>query len=224
MSRKINYKIQKIIEDSLPPDEPPILTQEQLEKLKNITDIVLGIIGTVSIISLSLLAPNTLVAVDKLFLKRSPRRRFKREEKAVKIARAFSYMKEKNLIRMRISKNDIHIFLTNLGKKRLKKIDFESLSIKKPTKWDGKWWAIAADIPTKDYKWAADLFRRKLKEMKFYHLQRTLWFYPHDPRKEIEFIAKYYGIGHYLTAMEVSRFDLDDERKMKRFFKEEKVV
>lgn len=224
MKKTERAQIRDILYKALPPDERPILTEEQLEKLKNVTDIALTVIGTAGLISLALVAPNMVMAIDKLFLRRGRGQRFTRKEKAIRISRGFYYMKQKGLVRMRMTKNDIKIFLTSLGKKRFQKIDFDTLIVKKPVKWDGKWWQVAADIPTEDYKWAADLFRRKIKEMKFFSLQRTLWFYPHDPRKEIEFIAKYFGIGHFVTVMEVSRLDADDEKRMRKFFKKEKII
>ncbi|MDP3741490.1 MAG: hypothetical protein Q8R08_04180 [bacterium] len=217
-------RIQNIFHQSLPPDERPILSEEQLEKLKNVTDIALAVIGTASLISIALVAPNMLMAIDKIFLRRGRGRKFTRKERATKMARTFYYMKQRGLIRMKMTKKDVRVFLTSLGRKRLKKVDFGTVMVKKPGKWDGKWWGIAADIPTEDYKWAADLFRKKIKEMKFFSLQRTLWFYPDDPRNEIEFIAKYFGIGQFVTVMEVSRLDKSDEKAMIRFFKKEKIL
>ena len=83
---------------------------------------------------------------------------------------------------------------------------------------------MAADIPTKEHKTAADALRRKLKEMNFYSLQRTLWFYPHDPRLEIDWIVRIYHIERFVTIMEISRLDLDDAEKMVKFFRKQKII
>ena len=125
---------------------------------------------------------------------------------------------------MKQTPNDFFISLTKLGKKRLQKMNYVNLTIEKHLSWDGKWWQIAADIPTKKYKWAADLFREKLIKMKFFPLQRTLWLYPFDPRKEIEFIIQHFGIERFVTLMEICRLDKDDERRMKRFFENEAIL
>ena len=57
--------------------------------------------------------------------------------------------------------------VTPRGKKRLEKLTFASFVIPKPENWNKKWWLVAADIPTKDHKLAADALRRKLKKMGF---------------------------------------------------------
>lgn len=60
--------------------------------------------------------------------------------------------------------------------------------------------------------------------MGFFPLQRTLWFYPYDPRSEVEFIITYYGIERFVTVMEIYRLDKDDESKMLSHFKELKIL
>jgi hypothetical protein len=77
---------------------------------------------------------------------------------------------------------------------------------------------VAADIPTKDHRQGADLLRRKLKQMGFYPLQRSLWFYPFDPRPEIEFICREFGVANFVTVMEINRLDVQDEKLLKKHF------
>ena len=77
---------------------------------------------------------------------------------------------------------------------------------------------MAADIPTKGYRQGADALRAKLKQMGFCPLQRTLWFYPYDPRKQLEVIVNHYGIGEFVTVMEISRMDIQDEKVLKKYF------
>lgn len=223
MENSIN-KIGTVIRQSLPLEKKPLLTAEQIEKLKTAGGIALGIIGVAGIIALSAVAPNMFYAFDKLFSKKYRGHKFTRKEKERKIAKTFYYLKESGYIRMRPSGKDFKIFLTKLGKGKLKKMNLETLIVKKPSSWDGKWWQVAADIPTEEYKWAADLFRQKLKDMNFFPLQRTLWIYPYDPREEIEFIIRYYGIESFVTVMEINRLVRDDERKIKVFFREEGVI
>jgi len=213
-----------VIRTSLPKEPEPLLTAEQIEKLKTVGEITLGIVGIAGIIMLSAIAPNMLYAFDKLFSKKYPNRKFTRKEKLRKITRTFYYLKDHGYIRMRPDGQDFKIFLTRLGRRKLKKLNFDTLIIKEPKRWDGRWWQVAADIPTEDYKWAADLFREKLKELKFYPLQRTLWLHPYDPRKEIEFIIQHYGIANFVTVMEINRLDRDDEKIMTKYFKAEKIL
>jgi len=215
-------KIGSIIRNSIPKGKTPKLTPAQVEKIKTVSGIALAIVGVAGIIALSAVAPNMFVAIDKLFLKKGVRSSRKRKE--IQIAQTFYYLKRSGLIRMRYASKDYKIFLTKFGAKRLKKLNFQTMTVERPDKWDGKWWQIAADIPTKEYRRGADLLRQKLKEMNFYPLQRTLWFYPYDPRQEIEFIVVHYEIERFVTVMEISRLDKDDERKMKVFFQKMMII
>lgn len=218
-------KIGAVIRKSTPLDKPPRFSEEQVEKFKSAGAVVLVLVGLASIVALSAVAPNAIMAIDKLFFKRRyPNRRFSKKEKDRKIADIFYYLKRSGQIKMKMTGRDVLVSLAKRGKRRFKKLQFETIQIPKPKSWDGKWWQVAADIPTKKFKRGADLLRQKIKDMKFFPLQRTLWFYPFDPRDEIEFIANYYNIGRFVTVMEVSRLDKQDERLMRGFFSKEKLL
>lgn len=220
----IKAQIRSIIRQVVPADKPPRFTPEQVEKIKTAAGMALVIIGVAGVVTLAAVAPGVLSVLSRTLYRNSRNRRFSKKEKVTKLTRTFYYLKNQGYIKMKPTGKDFKIFLTNLGKRKLKKLQFEHLTVPKPKSWDGKWWQIAADIPTEDYKWAADLFREKLLDMNFFPLQRTLWFYPFDPREEIDFIVDEFGIGRYVTAMEINRLDSDDERKLKNFFRGQKIL
>ncbi len=193
------------------------LTESQKEKLKTVAGITLALIAAAGTITVAAIAPNILQAVAKIH-KQTKKSKLSFKEKRIKTAHTFYYLKRYNLIQLRSSPKGLIATLTDRGKKHLEKLSFNTLQIPREKKWDGKWWLIAADIPTKEYRWAADLFRSKIKQMQLFPLQRTMWFYPYNPAREIEFLANHYGIGQYVTTMEVSRLDKDDERKLKKYF------
>ena len=193
------------------------LSGEQKEALKTAAGAALAIIAVAGIITVAAVAPNIFEAVDKIHrLVKGKKYSFK--EKQAKTAQTFYYLKRHGFIELTHSKEGLMARITGKGKKKLSDLNVETLKIKKPKSWDGKWWVVAADIPTKNYRWAADLFRKKVKQMGFYSLQRTLWFYPYSPTKEIEFLIQHFGIAHFVTVMEVSRIDKDDDLRLRKFF------
>ncbi len=213
--------LSKIINNSTP--APTFsLSRDQIEALRTAAEVVLAVLAIAGIATVSVLAPNALLAVGKFFLKKG--KRLTHSEKQATTARVFYYLKRTGLIKLKPDGRDFRLFLTQLGKKKLHRIGLNSQTVPKPNRWDGKWWQVAADIPTKDYRSAADLLRLKLKQMGFYSLQRTLWFYPYDPRRQLEYILNSYRIGRFATVMEINRMDKDDEIKMKRFFKEKRIL
>lgn len=218
-------KIGAIIRKSTPPEKRPRFTEEQIEQFKTVSAVVLGLVGIAGIIALSAVAPNAFIAIDKLFLKkRYPNQQFSKKEKDRKVTDVFYYLKRTGKIKMKWTGQDIIVSLTKRGRRGIQKLQFGALQVPKPKSWDDTWWQVAADVPTKKYKIGADLFRRKIKDMKFFPLQRTLWFYPFDPREEIEFISDRYGISRFVTVMQVCRLDKQDETLIKEFFRKEKIL
>lgn len=199
------------------------LSEEQIEKLKTYSNILLGILAGAGLVTMMVLAPNALQALD-IFQKRKGKKPLKRKEKEQKVARAFYYLRHWGHIQLKRKREDYEVILTEKGKKQIKHLNLETLSIPRPKNWDGKFWQVAADIPTKEYRYGADALREKLKQMNFYPLQRTLWFYPYDPRVELEFIARNYGVANFVTVMKIATLDLSDEKVLREFFKEQKII
>ncbi len=216
-------KFGKVIRKSIPASKPSRLTDEQIEKLKTAGALALAIIGVAGMITLSAVAPNIFTALDKIFGEKIKNRQNRRNQEE-RLIRTFYYLKRHKYILMKPTGTDFKVFLTRLGRKRLRKIKFDTLTVPVPKKWDRKWWQIAADIPTKKHKRAADALRLKLRTMKFYPLQRTLWFYPYDPREEVEYLVDHFNIALFVTVMEVSRLDFDDSDRMESFFKKEGII
>lgn len=196
----------------------PIFSETEIKAFKTLGGLLLAIIAGAGVLALAATAPNVIGAIGKLSTTRLKGKNYSKSEKSKKAARAIYYLKRSGLIKIKRTAKEILLSLTGKGKQKLEKINFETLRVKPQKRWDGKWWLIAADIPTKAHKISADLFRKKLKEMAFYSLQRTLWLFPFDPRPEVQFIAAHYGIDKFVTVMEVNRLDKSDEKILKTHF------
>jgi hypothetical protein len=196
------------------------LRDEDVFKLKSAAGVALAIIGIASLATVALVAPNLLQALHKFSKLSGSNRRFSYKKKQQKVADMFYYLKRTGKIRIMRQDKELMLKLTSKGQRLLEKLGFQRLRVKNLNKWDRKWWLVAADIPTKEYRLSADNFRKKIKQMGFYFLQRTLWLYPYNPTKEIEFVANHFNIGRFVTVMEINRLDQDDEKKLKTFFKD----
>lgn len=200
------------------------LSKAQIAGLKRGSEIALALIAAAGIITISAVAPNLFGALNELFFKKGKHRDLSHREKVRKLNETFYYLKRSGLVNFRRSGRDWLLSLTHLGKARLPKLDISAVTVPKPKSWDGRWWLVAADVPTKNYRQGADLLRRKLKDMGFYSLQRTLWLYPFDPRKEIEFVSQTFGIASFVTVMEIARMDVQDESVLKRYFRKINLI
>lgn len=106
--------------------------------------------------------------------------------------------------------------LLKKGKKRRDVYQLQEVKLSVGKSWDKKWRLLIFDIP-EESKVARDLLSRRLKELGMYNIQRSVFIYPYDCRKELEFITEYYHLSKYTFYGEISYFEI--ERELLRFFK-----
>jgi predicted transcriptional regulator len=216
MNKTTAISLSKTIKQNLP-DQAFIFSQADLEKLKTLSSIALAIIATAGIVAAAVIAPNIFIAAKSVS---KFRKLFRKQNRPAKnIINTFYYLKKHGLIRLTKQGSDFLVEITEKGKKKLQKMNFEKLRIPKPENWDNSWWIVLADIPSKDFRHQADYLRQKVKDMGFYLLQRTVWVYPFDPRAEVSFVAAYYGVERFITIIKTAWIDQQDEAVLKQHFK-----
>ena len=70
--------------------------------------------------------------------------------------------------------------------------------IKKTPTWDGLFRVIIFDIP-ENRKGIREIFRKKLKELEFQQLQKSVFVSPYECRNEIDFLKNVYEIVPYVS-------------------------
>jgi len=113
--------------------------------------------------------------------------------------------------------HQIYISLTEKGKKKAGWLQIDSLKIKRPKKWDGKWRLVIFDI-SQIKKLYREAFRGKLKELGFYPLQKSVWIYPFDCRAEIELLKEFFGLSDKELRLIVTE-DIGEDNKLQQLFK-----
>jgi len=142
--------------------------------------------------------------------------RFKNYKKKP-LGSAFDYLKRRGLIAIKKDGHDIKIVLTKEGKKRAGKYQIDDLKIEKPRKWDGKWRIVIFDIPHLKTT-ERNAFRRKLKELGFYSLQKSVWAHPFECREEISLLREFFGLGKgRIQVLLVEK--IENDKPLKEFFK-----
>ena len=106
------------------------------------------------------------------------------------------------------------LVLTDKGKQKLLKYDFEKMRIPRQ-RWDGKWRIVIFDIPEKQRE-ARDSLRDKLKNLGFHELQRSVFVYPLDCGNEMEFIIEFFNIRKFVRYGTLD--SIDNELHLKRIF------
>lgn len=101
------------------------------------------------------------------------------------------------------------------GREWLERKSFEKMVLPKPKVWDGKWRLFSFDIP-EEHKNARNMLRRKLKTLGCFNIQRSLFAYPYDCRKELGQVSEHYQVGKYTLFAEATYIDLNKE--LRKYF------
>lgn len=201
------------------------LTEEQMERLRRVGEVALGITIVAGVAAVSVVAPNIFTALDKIFGKKEyGTRKDTLAKRREQLTKSFYYMRRQGYIKIEKRGELLIVQPTEKGQRRLAKLQFENLLVRRPRLWKGTWWLVLADIPSKPFRIAADMFQKKLKQMDFYPLQRTAWVHPFDPREEVESVAAHYRINPFVTTMEVKRLDESDEEALRDFFQKKRLI
>lgn len=172
---------------------------------------ILKLIGLgLLITTAALLSSNFLYEFIKRYLKyklnQNPNRR--------QIQKSLSYLKRKKFIAFENKQGQLRILLTKLGRHRLTHLTLEEIKIK-PTAWDGQWRILTFDIPESKHSERQTL-RRKLKQLGFYHFQRSVFLFPYHCEKEIKQITSILNISPYVHLLTAKRFH-SDRKLVKKF-------
>lgn len=142
-------------------------------------------------------SPYFLTNLAKAYLKNKDYRKYDKR----KIAQAFSYLKRNRLIVLGEEQNKINVELTEDGKRKVRRYQFEELEIAKPERWDKKWRIVIFDIPEKRKKTAREALRGKLKKLNFFQLQESVWAYPYPCESEIQLAAEIFGVTPFINII-----------------------
>ncbi len=171
------------------------------EKSVKIAKIVLKTIATAGFVSMAILAPNAIQALDMF-------KGDKKYEPKYHFSSAISRLKSQGLIEF-LNKNEKNfIRLTEKGKQRLAKYQLQEAVIKKPKKWDGKWKIVIFDI-REENKAVRDLLRRELINLGFVKLQNSVWVYPYDCEEIVIMLKAYFQRGRDILYITAERIEND---------------
>lgn len=128
-----------------------------------------------------------------------------------RIQDSLSYLKRRHFIAFPAKGRFV---ITGLGKKRLSEIELKQISIK-PQSWDGKWRIVTFDIPEEKNR-KRHIFRRKLRELGFYHFQRSVFLLPYPCESEIKQIIEILDVENNVHLLTAESF-VGDEELVKRY-------
>jgi len=174
------------------------------EKKKNLQKFVLSTVKIAGLLSVGLLAPNVIKALDKVGLLPKPR------EKEY-IASSASKLAKRGLIKFEKG----YYELTPAGEKLLSLWELADYKINKPKKWDKKWRVIIFDIPQKKAA-IRDQITSMFRRVGLLRLQDSVWVYPYDCEDLVTLLKTDLGVGKYILYMIVE--ELEGDRHLREDF------
>jgi len=172
---------------------------------------ILKIFGIgLGIAAVSILAPQLPYVLLKVYIQQKLREPYSKNQ----MHNSLKYLRRKKFIAFEYKENKIKVILTKLGRQRLNKIAFEEIKIQ-PVKWDDRWRLLTFDIP--EYKKGErQTFREKIKELGFFHFQRSVFIFPYLCEKEIDEMVKFLEIRPFVHLITCDRF-VGDNSLLKKF-------
>ncbi|MBI2327767.1 hypothetical protein HYU92_05620 [Candidatus Curtissbacteria bacterium] len=114
-----------------------------------------------------------------------------------------------------IDKNGIPaVKITKQGKQKILKYNLDEIELDK-TSWDGKWRIIIYDIFSKKRQ-ERELFRKTLRHMEFFKLQRSVYLTPYPCRDQIEYLRQVLSIPSEVIIITVS--GIENEIAYRQYF------
>jgi len=160
---------------------------------------LLRAIGYGAVVASLFVAPNIGQAL-KPFLGGTPSER--REWERKRVQEALARLRERRYVRFEQKGSETYIVVTEHGKQRLRKFEFDALTLPpEPRRWDRTWRIVAFDIPEKKKRQRA-IFRDKLRELGFLAFQKSVCVYPYPCEDEVDFLNHFLDIDRYVHCIE----------------------
>ena len=167
-----------------------------------IAKVILYTIGTTGLIIATLTAPNAV----SLFAGLIKNKKYNKTQ----VRKSYSKLAKNKCISITYENDKTIVRLTKEGKERLLKFKLEDLQIQKPKKWDKKFRLIIFDVPEK-FKSHRTEFARRLKEIGFLALQKSVWIHPHPCEDEVDFLKETYEISPYVRIVTAESIDIQSD-------------
>ncbi len=179
---------------------------------KDLSIKILKIVGVVTLVLVvsTIAAPQLPYFILRAYLKHKFGTKYTNDQ----IYNSLRYLKRKKFIAFEFKESKLKIFLTHYGRKHLETINIHEIKIP-PTKWDGRWRLLTFDIPESKNA-ARHFFRKKLKQLGFFHFQRSVFILPFGCEEEISQITKFLQIRPYVHLITCDRFP-NDASLVKKF-------
>lgn len=166
---------------------------------------ILMITAGLGFVSLALLMPPLAIIIGKE-AKQIERDNFKKR---------LQRLKQQKLVEIIEKPEGPIVKITENGIKKALQYKLETMTIRKPSRWDGLWRIVIFDVP-EEKRFARNTFRRHLKHLGFYPLNLSVFVHPFSCFDEVEFLRQISDTGKEVTYIVAQSIESSIDLK-KRF-------
>lgn len=178
-----------------------MITKREKAVIKGLTKAVILTLGAGVVIGGALLFPG-MGWVYREF----KRKQWEDAKKRGVLRATIRRLEKQELVSWNETSGKVRLTLTEKGRKRVLQYNIDRLEIKDRGSWDGLWRVVVFDVP-ESKRDARDLFRKKLKDLGFYQLQKSVFLTRYECKDEIDFLRHSLEIAPhvlYIKAKDIS--------------------
>jgi len=188
---------------------------------------ILAAIAITGIFAVAATSPYFFINLARAIKKDSDYKRRKKggEPEDKVLARSLAGLNKNKLVIVRREGYSYTVKLTDMGKKIIKRMQFENMRIEKQEKWDGKWRIVIFDIPEGNKrrgKVLRDAMRAKMKAMGFYQLQKSVWAHAYPCEKEIQLLCEILKISPFVNILVAEK--IYNDGALREYFRAKKCA
>lgn len=184
-------------------------------RLQETTKELLMFLATAGILAVAATSPYFLVNLAQRYLKEC--NISSEKKRARNVAQALASAKRSKLIILREEEEKLIVELSERGRRKVKELQFQSLKIPTPPKWDKKWRLVIFDIPeTTTGKLARQALAEKLRLLGFVLLQKSVWAHPYPCENEVRLVTENFGVSRFVHIV-VAESISNDAKLYSRF-------
>lgn len=125
-------------------------------------------------------------------------------------SRTIYRLKQAKLINNYKDGKEKYLELTSKGLEKVKQYSLDNIEIQAPKVWDRKWRIVIFDIPD-DKKVSRNILRDKLRQIGFILLQESVFIFPFECKREVDYIANNFFIKPYVKYILADIIEGDDD-------------
>ncbi len=174
-----------------------------MAKRNEIAKAILISLAAVGILTVAIITPGVLPAVADIL-------KLNKKYNSRQVKQSLYKLEKSKLISVAQESGKTVVRLTKRGKDKILRFKLEDMKIQPQKYWDKKWRLVIFDVP-KNLHVNRTVFSKKLREMGFKPLQKSVWVTPYPCEDEIDFLKEIYLIKPYVRIVIAQSIDIQND-------------